>query len=282
MITVVDDLLAQGERTVESLARAAGLGMTTCSAHLQTLKQARLVDTRKDGVKVYYRLAGPDVAALCGHLQQVTAGTVTVLDVRPAEEFAAGHLPGAVSVPLAELPDRLADLPTGNEIVAYCRGAYCVLSYDAVRSGLTCPRREGPAGDRGFLPRGHLRSPACGSRGRMRWRTVRVRRRAGAMTAMVPGLRWWACRRTARRLQAVLDDDPAAVVPLAELDRLIAHLSSCRDCGRLAEDYRRLTASLERLGRRHAPEPAAVQRLRALVSRLSTEPPLEQIAEEYR
>jgi rhodanese-related sulfurtransferase len=160
------DLLAQGERTVESLARAASLGMTTCSAHLQTLKHARLVDTRRDGVKVYYRLAGPDVAALYGHLQQVAAshlpdvapaasaylgpddteavdrdellrraeaGTVTVLDVRPAEEYAAGHIPGAVSVPLAELPDRLADLPTDTEIVAYCRGAYCVLSYDAVR-----------------------------------------------------------------------------------------------------------------------------------------------------
>jgi rhodanese-related sulfurtransferase len=160
------DLLAQGERSVETLTRAANLGVTSCSAHLQTLKAAHLVTTRKDGVKVYYRLAGPDVAALYGHLQQVAAthlpdvapaaaaylgpddtevvdrgellrraraGEVTVLDVRPAEEYAAGHLPGAVSVPLAELPDRLAELPAGTEIVAYCRGAYCVLSYDAVR-----------------------------------------------------------------------------------------------------------------------------------------------------
>ncbi len=160
------DLLAQGERTVDSLARAAGLGMTSCSAHLQTLKAARLVETRKEGVKVYYRLAGPDVAALYGHLQQVAArhlpdiapaaaaylgpddtqavdreellrraraGTVTVLDVRPAEEYTAGHIPGAVSVPLAELPDRLDELPAHTEIVAYCRGAYCVLSHDAVR-----------------------------------------------------------------------------------------------------------------------------------------------------
>jgi rhodanese-related sulfurtransferase len=160
------DLLAQGERSVETLAKTANLGVTSCSAHLQTLKAAHLVTTRKDGVKVYYRLAGPDVAALYGHLQQVAAthladlapaaaaylgpddtevvdreellrrahaGEVTVLDVRPAEEYAAGHLPGAVSVPLAELPDRLADLPAGTEIVAYCRGAYCVLSYDAVR-----------------------------------------------------------------------------------------------------------------------------------------------------
>jgi rhodanese-related sulfurtransferase len=160
------DLLAQGERSVEALARAANLGVTSCSAHLQTLKAAHLVETRKDGVKVYYRLAGPDVAALYGHLQQVAAahladlapaaaaylgpddtevvdreellrraraGQVTVLDVRPAEEYAAGHIPGAVSVPLADLPDRLADLPADTEIVAYCRGAYCVLSYDAVR-----------------------------------------------------------------------------------------------------------------------------------------------------
>jgi rhodanese-related sulfurtransferase len=160
------DLLAQGERPVEALARAASLGVTSCSAHLQTLKHARLVTTRKDGVKVYYRLAGPDVGALYGHLQQVAsshlpdvapaaaaylgpddteavdrdelirraqAGQVTVLDVRPAEEYAAGHIPGAVSVPLAELPDRLADLPADTEIVAYCRGAYCVLSHDAVR-----------------------------------------------------------------------------------------------------------------------------------------------------
>jgi rhodanese-related sulfurtransferase len=160
------DLLAQGERSVEVLAAAAGLGVTTCSAHLQTLKAARLVETRRDGVKVYYRLAGPDVAAIYGHLQQVAAarlpdvapaaagylgpddtdavdreellrraraGTVTVLDVRPAEEYDAGHIPGAVSVPLADLPDRLADLPADTDIVAYCRGAYCVLSHDAVR-----------------------------------------------------------------------------------------------------------------------------------------------------
>jgi hypothetical protein len=88
------------------------------------------------------------------------------------------------------------------------------------------------------------------------------------MAAMTPGLRWWVCRRTARRLQDVLDDDPAAVVPLAQLDRLIAHLSACRDCGLLAQDYRRLAASLERLARHRAPDPAAVQRLCALASRL--------------
>lgn len=101
------------------------------------------------------------------------------------------------------------------------------------------------------------------------------------MTAMVMVLRWWACRRTARQIQAVLDDDPAARVPLAELDRLIAHLSGCLDCCLLAEDYRRLAASLDRLARRHAPDPAAGQRLRALASRLSTEPIPERILEEY-
>jgi rhodanese-related sulfurtransferase/DNA-binding transcriptional ArsR family regulator len=160
------DLLAQGERTVESLARTAGLGVTTCSAHLQTLKQAHLVTTRKDGVRVHYRLTGPDVAALYGHLQEVAAthlrdlepaaraylgpedteaidrnellrraraGQVTVIDVRPAEEYAAGHIPGAVSVPLAELADRLDTLPADRKIVAYCRGAYCVMAHDAVR-----------------------------------------------------------------------------------------------------------------------------------------------------
>jgi rhodanese-related sulfurtransferase len=160
------DLLVQGERSVEALAKAANLGVTSCSAHLQTLKAANLVATRKDGVRVHYRLSGPDVTALYGRLQQVAAlhladlapattaylgpddteaigrdellrrvgaGRVIVLDVRPAEEYAAGHIPGAVSVPLADLPDRLDELSADTEIVAYCRGAYCVMSHDAVR-----------------------------------------------------------------------------------------------------------------------------------------------------
>ena len=159
------DLLAQGERTVDSLARAAGLGLTTASAHLQTLKRAGLVDTRRAGTSIHYRLAGADVAALyvlarevaTAHLPDVgeardgylgpatdeitreellrraRAGTVTVLDVRPREEYAAGHIPGAVSVPVDELAARLAELPADQEIVAYCRGAYCVLAHDAVR-----------------------------------------------------------------------------------------------------------------------------------------------------
>ncbi|MEB3371786.1 ArsR/SmtB family transcription factor [Saccharopolyspora mangrovi] len=160
------DLLAQGERTVEALARAAELGLTTASAHLQTLKQANLVTTRREGTKVHYRLAGSDVAALyaltrtvaSAHLPDVEAastaylgpddaeyvtrdellrraesGDVIVLDVRPREEYQAGHIPGAVSVPVEELADKLSDIPADQEIVAYCRGAYCVFAHDAVR-----------------------------------------------------------------------------------------------------------------------------------------------------
>jgi rhodanese-related sulfurtransferase len=159
------DLLGQGERTVDSLAKAAELGLTTASAHLQVLKRARLVATRRDGTRIHYRLASLDVAALyalvrevaSGHLPDAVAaraaylgagteeitrdellrrtreGKVTVLDVRPSEEYAAGHIPGAISIPLEQLPMRLHELPADQEIVAYCRGAYCVLAHDAVR-----------------------------------------------------------------------------------------------------------------------------------------------------
>ncbi|GII04851.1 ArsR/SmtB family transcription factor [Planobispora takensis] len=160
------DLLAQGERSVEALAIVAGLGLTTASNHLQVLRQAGLVATRKEGTKVFYRLAGTDVAALWAQLRRVAAahlaetgraraaylgaddteqvtreellariraGDVTVLDVRPAAEYAAGHIPGAVSIPLEQLADRLADLPDTGQIVAYCRGAYCVMAHEAVR-----------------------------------------------------------------------------------------------------------------------------------------------------
>lgn len=160
------DLLAQGERDVASLAEAAGLGLTTASAHLQTLRQANLVTTRREGTRIRYRLAGRDVAELFARLREVASshlpdveaarkaylgedggqpvtrdqlrhltreGAVTVLDVRPREEYEAGHIPGAVSVPLDELADRLAELPADGQVVAYCRGAYCVLAHDAVR-----------------------------------------------------------------------------------------------------------------------------------------------------
>jgi len=160
------DLLAQAERSVDALARAAGRGLTTCSAHLQALRQAGLVSTRRDGTKIHYRIAGQDVAALYALLRDVAAGRsaqaaaardaylggddtqavdrdelrrrlaageVVAVDVRPAEEYAAGHIPGALSIPLDELADRLADLPGDVDVVAYCRGAYCVLAHDAVR-----------------------------------------------------------------------------------------------------------------------------------------------------
>lgn len=163
------DLLAQGERSVETLAAAAGLGLSTASAHLQTLRQAGLVSTRRDGNRIHYDLAGPDVLALYSLLRSVAqdhvagveakrvaylgldsgraneeevtredllsrarAGTVTVLDVRPDEEYRAAHIPGALSIPLEELRSRLSELPADREIVAYCRGAYCVLAYEAV------------------------------------------------------------------------------------------------------------------------------------------------------
>lgn len=160
------DLLGQGERDVASLAAAAGLGVTTASAHLQTLRHANLVTTRREGTRVLYRLAGRDVADLFvrlrdvarSHLPDVEAAritylgedggqpvtrdelqqlvetiAVTVLDVRPREEYEAGHIPGAVGIPLDELADRLSEIPDDGQVVAYCRGAYCVLAHDAVR-----------------------------------------------------------------------------------------------------------------------------------------------------
>ncbi|MFD2081630.1 Rhodanese-related sulfurtransferase [Actinopolymorpha cephalotaxi] len=163
------DLLSQGERTVDSLAREAGLGLSTASAHLQVLKISNLVRTRREGTKIYYSLAGQDVATLyasmqavarehsadvdkaldaylgvsgLGDVEEVTreellerlaAGDVLLLDVRPPEEYAAGHIPGAVSVPFGEVAERMNTLEVDTDIVAYCRGAYCVLAHDAVR-----------------------------------------------------------------------------------------------------------------------------------------------------
>ncbi len=159
-------LLAQGERGVQDLAGVAGLNLTTASAHLQALRAAGLVVSRREGTSVIYRLAGDDVAALLATLCRVAeahrpdvraevaaalpsddvvlmsraevleasaAGRVVVLDVRPEDEFAAGHLPGAVSIPLADLAGRLTEIPPDVEVVAYCRGRHCVLSHDAVR-----------------------------------------------------------------------------------------------------------------------------------------------------
>jgi ArsR family transcriptional regulator len=160
--------LAQGECGVEALAERVGLTVANASQHLQHLKRAGLVEARRDGKFVLYRLGDERVLALLGMLFEVgernlaevdrilreyftvrdsmepvtrmelmertRAGLVTVLDVRPADEFEAGHLPGAVNIPLKELEGRLAELDPSQEIVAYCRGPYCVLSFEAVAS----------------------------------------------------------------------------------------------------------------------------------------------------
>jgi rhodanese-related sulfurtransferase/DNA-binding transcriptional ArsR family regulator len=160
------ELLAQGERSVESLALATGMGVTNTSAHLQVLGRSRLVETRRAGTTVFYRLSGDDVAAFLVALRNLARlrlpeveqvvrdyfaardalepvsreelvtrserGEVVILDVRPAQEFAAGHIPGALSVPVDELEAALVHLPPGREIVAYCRGPYCVLAPQAV------------------------------------------------------------------------------------------------------------------------------------------------------
>ncbi|CAN5729584.1 metalloregulator ArsR/SmtB family transcription factor [soil metagenome] len=160
------DLLAQGPRSVDELATATQVGISSCSAHLQALRQAGLVDTRREGTRIFYSLAGDDIAALWDHLRRVAqrhrphtelarraylgpedttavdtdellrrldGGDTVILDVRPDPEYTAGHLPGAVHIPLDELTQRLSELPPGREIVAYCRGRYCVLAHDAVR-----------------------------------------------------------------------------------------------------------------------------------------------------
>jgi len=161
------DILCQGPRTVEMLARQVGnLSVANTSHHLQVLRRARLVAAEKDGVRVTYRLADKQVCAFFLALRQfaesrlleieavtrqfleardvmepvdkealiarVRRGEVTVLDVRPLEEYRAGHIPGALSVPLDELDRRMAELSPDREVVAYCRGPYCVLAIDAV------------------------------------------------------------------------------------------------------------------------------------------------------
>ena len=160
------ELLAQGERSVEVLAAEAQLPMANTSHHLQALRGARLVDVRRQGTRVFYRLAGPEVFDLVQTIRRVAQArisevddliqtvfrspeklepvsrreltkrvrekSVLILDVRPPEEYEAGHISGAVSVPLKELKRRLARLPKRKEIVAYCRGPYCVLSVHAV------------------------------------------------------------------------------------------------------------------------------------------------------
>jgi rhodanese-related sulfurtransferase/DNA-binding HxlR family transcriptional regulator len=174
------EYIAQGERSVDELARVSGLSVANTSQHLQQLRQAGLVSSRKDGLKVFYSLSGDDVIGLLNAvrgvaerhvadverlvntyltvkdeleplprkelLKRVRDGLVTVLDVRPPEEYVAGHVPGAVNVPLSELKHYLKTLKPEQEIVAYCRGPHCVLAFDAVarlrKKGLKARRLE--------------------------------------------------------------------------------------------------------------------------------------------
>lgn len=160
------DLLDRGEFTVERLAETAGVPVKNTSAQLQELRAARLVTSRKEGNRIHYRLAGPEVTAFLGVYQEFAEGrladlreavhgllgdpevlepvgaeelqarlgdsTTVIVDVRSAHEYAEGHIPGAVSVPLGQLRERLGELPAGVEIVAYCQGPYCVASPRAV------------------------------------------------------------------------------------------------------------------------------------------------------
>jgi rhodanese-related sulfurtransferase/DNA-binding transcriptional ArsR family regulator len=160
------EFLAQGERSVEDLARVSGLTVANTSRHLQLLRQSGLVLNRKEGLKVFYRISADDVIELLNALRRVAGrhvadvqklvdtyltvkdslepvprdellarvqdDLVTVIDVRPAQEYAAGHVPGAVNIPLSELEKHLDQFNPEQEIVAYCRGPHCVLAFDAV------------------------------------------------------------------------------------------------------------------------------------------------------
>ncbi len=176
------ELLAQGERSVEALAAASGLSVANTSQHLQILRQAGLVRTRRQGQRIFYRLSDADaVVRLFDAIQdlameqvaearqlvadylgpkdplegvtptdlarRIPQGEVSLIDVRPPEEFAAGHLAGAVNVPLSELENYLEQLPPDREVITYCRGPYCVLAFDAVarlrESGYQARRLEG-------------------------------------------------------------------------------------------------------------------------------------------
>jgi rhodanese-related sulfurtransferase/DNA-binding transcriptional ArsR family regulator len=174
------ELLAQGERPVEAMAAVVGLPIANVSQHLQYLRRAGLVATRKEGQFVHYRLAHPAVADLVSALGRVAEsqvkdvqrlvrdhltarddiepisrvelskrlreGSVTVVDVRPPEEYAAGHVPGAINLPLRNIGARLEGLPKRREVIAYCRGPYCVMAFEAVarlrRQGIKARRLE--------------------------------------------------------------------------------------------------------------------------------------------
>jgi rhodanese-related sulfurtransferase/DNA-binding transcriptional ArsR family regulator len=177
------ELLAQRERTVESLAEELGLSMGNASAHLQVLREARLVEARKEGLYVHYRVGDDVVLELLEKLRKVSetrlaevdrlvtsffgdradmdaigfdelkarlrSNAVILVDVRPAEEYAAGHIAGAVSIPHDELEDRLREIPKDKEVVAYCRGPYCVFADQAVAT-LKGKRRKARRLEAGF------------------------------------------------------------------------------------------------------------------------------------
>src|ERR1700674_1161326 len=124
------DLLAQGERSVEEISAEIGQTVANTSHHLRAMARAGLVTTRRDGTRIFYRLASERVAELAARLRR---REVVALDVRPAAEYAAGHIAGARSVPVAELRRQLRALPKDGDVVAYCRGPYCVYADDAVR-----------------------------------------------------------------------------------------------------------------------------------------------------
>lgn len=175
------DFLAQGERTVESLSKVSGLSMANTSKHLQQLRQAGLVEARREGVHIHYRMSGDDVLDIIDGLrtlaesrlaeverlvssylkqrddleavaaddlmERTKGGLVSLIDVRPAEEFVQGHLPGAINLPLTDLENQLDNLPHERDVVAYCRGPWCVLAYEAVsllrKRGYRARRLEG-------------------------------------------------------------------------------------------------------------------------------------------
>ena len=156
------ELLAQAEQSVEDLARITGNAVTTTSSHLQVLKRAGLVATRREGTRIFYRLAHENVAGLFVAMKAVSTAVLPaaepahnvqsacpevpmirsvddtreafMLDVRPAREYQAGHFPGAVSIPLADLEERAGELPTDQRVIVYCRGEFCVLARDAART----------------------------------------------------------------------------------------------------------------------------------------------------
>ena len=174
------EFLAQGERSVDELAKVSGLSVANTSQHLQLLRQSGLVNSRKDGLKVYYRISNDDVLELLNKLRQVAEreladvgklidtyltikddlepveheelldriknNLVTVIDVRPAEEFRSGHVPGAINIPFSELQKHMDELASGDEIIAYCRGPHCLLAFNAVaelrKHGIAARRME--------------------------------------------------------------------------------------------------------------------------------------------